>query len=156
MLPFKLLSFLWVVTVILPCKASDSLRNPIPYCTIEIIQFKANNYQRDSANNLPVFHKISIDSSIKIFTANLQLAGPIKVLPAQQKLFKKWASEISSKASKPGFPIVFRSISTTAKFFNEGDLGKLRNQNASFWKKAGRGELMIGSAELLGMGILMM
>ena len=32
----------------------------------------------------------------------------------------------------------------------------LRNQNSSFWRKAGRGELLIGGVEIIGMGILMM
>jgi len=155
----KLFYFLLTLAASLSCKAADSLFNQFHYSSISIPQFQAYRAQltnKDSAHLNPLAF---IDPAIKI-QEDLQLFfQPEEIQSIYYGVLDSKKNTISSRISTLSHQFVFwkgNNYSNTGRYTGQESWGLLRNEHASIWKKVGRGEMIIGGAELLGMGILML
>lgn len=139
--------------------ASDSLFNSIRHTSISISQYQAYRAQLNSDDNAPFSQPGFIDPAIVIPEDLQPFIGPEEIQAACAEVFEKKKSSISARISTLSHQVSFwkgTNFTNTGRFTGQESWGLLRNENASVWKKIGRGEMLIGGAELLGMGILMM
>ena len=142
---------------ILPCRASDSLLNQSRFSTINITKHHTYRVQLNSTDRLTLVQPATIAASIKIQEELPPYIGPEAIQVVSPEQFGRRQSTFPGSGSPFDRKIVFGKVPhSTARYYGQEQRGMLRNQNASIWKKAGRGEILIGGAELLGMGILML
>jgi hypothetical protein len=155
----KRLLLLMALVYAISCKASDSLFNHFYNNAISISQYQAYRAQLHFTDSVPILKPSPIDEAIIIPDDLQPFIGPEEIQSVYLEVFEKKKSNLAYRLSTLSHQLVFwkgDNIGNTDRFTGHEDWGLLRNENASIWKKVGRGELLIGGAELLGMGILMM
>jgi Domain of unknown function (DUF3943) len=140
-------------------RASDTLFNQFHYTSISIPQYQSYRAQLTQTDGAPIYQQPFIAPSI-IIPEDLQpfiRAEEIQAVCYEVLETKK--TSISNRISTLSHQLVFwkgNHYTNTGRYTGQETWGLLRNENASIWKKIGRGEMLIGGAELLGMGILML
>lgn len=155
----KLYFILIILTTATRTIASDSLFNQIRYTSISIAQYQAYRAQLNNADSPPFYQQAFIDPAI-IIPEDLQpFIGPEEIQTVCYEVFEKKMSTLSNRISTLSHSVAFwkgTNFTNTERYKGQQEWGLLRNEHASVWKKIGRGEILIGGAELLGMGILML
>jgi hypothetical protein len=94
-------------------------------------------HEENSSKTLPVFNRV-------VF------------LGADYSLGLEDGNSVNDRVSSPSRHRKAGLFAHKRKKIAEADSFRLRNQDASIWKKMGRAEMFIGGAEIIGMGILIL
>ncbi|HSC52125.1 MAG TPA: DUF3943 domain-containing protein [Phnomibacter sp.] len=145
----------------LTCLGSDSAWLVWQNSSINFQQYREYRAQQQAAveNNFPTFHAEEVSPSIQVpqtlqpfmDEAEIESACTEAIAirkSAHVKKIKGWSRQLAFWKGWDAYkkkPVV-----------KDEHWGKLRNHDSKVWKKVWRGEMLIGGAELVGMGILMM
>jgi hypothetical protein len=154
-----LLFFLFIAAPIISVHATDSVFMPSKFPAISLSQYQLYRAQLSTIDSA-AFYPQSLNDAALVIPQNLQpFIGPAEIREVYNEVFEKKSTTYTKRKTAPGHHYAFwkgNKLYNTGRFTGHEEWGLLRNENASIWRKVGRGSLLIGGAELVGMGILML
>jgi hypothetical protein len=159
MFSIRLLFTLLTISTTAASQVTDGNFYSFGSTSFSIAQFQAYRTQLNNVDSTITFEQISIDAAIVIPNDLQPFIDANELHNVFTGVLTKKKSTLSSRISSISHHFSFWKeghFTNNERYTGQEEWGLLRNQNASVWKKVGRGALLIGGAELLGMGILML